>query len=582
MRILAAVFGLCALLFTLPLQAQDKAWLQIEAQPSLAAAMDRARAYAALFPDVEGYKLGTGWYGIALGPATKDAATARLASLLGQNMIPADSYLSDGASFGQKFWPVGADNAAATAPATTTTAPATAQPASQVAPVVPAQPEETLKEARAAEAALSPADRQELQNALKWYGFYVGPVDGAIGKSSRVSMAAWQAAQGHDQTGVLSTKERVALTGQFRTDQVQFGFATVSEAESGIEITLPTALIQFDRYEPPFVRYKDKAGSGLQVMLISEPGGQAGLSGLYDVLQSLEIVPPEGERGLNDKGFTIHAKNDKIETLVFAALSGDAVKGYLVSWNLADADRMKRILPAIQASFHSLGDKSLDPGLVPLADAAKRGLLSGLEVRHPKYSRTGFFIDAQGSVLTALPAVTGCGKIVLERGIEATVSFSDPATGIAVLTPAKPLAPKAVAAFAASAAQLGTKVSVSGYSYEDRLPAPVMTIGTVEDTKGLNGETGLTRLTLSALPGDAGGPVFDDTGAVLGMLLPADPAATKQLPQGVAFAASADELMTTLTAHGLTPAASTGTNQATPDALNAAARGMTVLVSCWQ
>ena len=31
---------------------------------------------------------------------------------------------------------------------------------------------------------------------------------------------------------------------------------------------------------------------------------------------------------------------------------------------------------------------------------------------------------------------------------------------------------------------------VAGYSYEDRLPAPVMTFGTLEDVTGLNGETG--------------------------------------------------------------------------------------------
>ena len=40
-------------------------------------ALDRARAYAALFPDVEGYRLDSGWYGIALGPQDQANAAIR-------------------------------------------------------------------------------------------------------------------------------------------------------------------------------------------------------------------------------------------------------------------------------------------------------------------------------------------------------------------------------------------------------------------------------------------------------------------------------------------------------------------------
>ena len=197
-------------------------------------------------------------------------------------------------------------------------------------------------------------------------------------------------------------------------------------------------------------------------------------------------------------------------------------------------------------------------------------------------SRSGFFIDAKGSVLTTLQAVETCGKIVLERTTEAQITFSDPASGIAVLAPNTPLAPKTFAAFAPAVARIGTLAALSGYSYEDKLPAPVVTNGTVEDIQGLNGESGLIRLTLAALPGDQGGPVLDATGAVMGMLLPADAKAAKQLPDGVTFAVSAAALAAVLTAKGLAPTTAAAADQATPDALAAAARGMTVLVSCWE
>lgn len=550
-------------------------WLQIEAQPDLNTALDRARAYSSLFPDVEGYRLGSGWYGIALGPQTRAEAEARLLDLRAQNLIPADSYLSAGESYGQRFWPAGAEGAEPE--------PAPVEEPAQVAlPEAPAQPEESLADSRAAEAALSDEDRMALQEALKWYGFYDGGVDGAFGKGTRASMAAWQEANGYEATGVLSTGQRRLLTEGFAADKAEFGFETVAEAEAGIEITLPLSLVAFDRYEPPFVHYVEKDGSGVRVLLISEPGGASALAGLYDVMQTLELVPPTGERALGEDRFTIRGADDKIETLVHAEVQSGNVKGYLVSWNRADADRMARVLPAMEASFRSLGDQVLDPGLVPLSEAVKRGLLAGLDVRHPIRSRTGFFVDATGSVVTTAEAVEGCGKLVLERTTEATLAHLDAARGIAVLKPLNPLSPGAVARLAAAAPRPGTQVRLSGYSYEDKLPAPVVTPGVVEETRGLNGEPDLTRLALAALPGDEGGPVLDGQGAVLGMLLPM-PDTGKDLPQGVAFAASAPAILAALIGAGLTlTAEEVAAGQPTPDALNAMARGMTVLVSCWE
>ena len=49
-------------------------WVQIEAQPNLTDATDRARVYAADLPDVNGFRMGSGWYAIALGPYARSDA----------------------------------------------------------------------------------------------------------------------------------------------------------------------------------------------------------------------------------------------------------------------------------------------------------------------------------------------------------------------------------------------------------------------------------------------------------------------------------------------------------------------------
>ena len=280
--VLAGIVGLFAVTIGPPVMAQQSAqgqvWLQIEAQPDLPTAMDRARAYAATFPQVQGFRLKTGWYGLALGPMTSDQAVSQLQSLTAQNSIPADSYISDGTSYGDQFWPTGAQGAAAATPVTTETVTAAPLDANAAAPVVA---DETVKEAKAGEAALADTDRQDLQAALKWYGYYDGKVDGHIGAGTRSSMANWQTAEGFDPTGVLSSVQRKQIVEGYKSEESAFGFETVSEPESGIEITLPMAMLAFDRYTPPFVRYAPKANSGLTAFLISEPGTTASLSALY-------------------------------------------------------------------------------------------------------------------------------------------------------------------------------------------------------------------------------------------------------------------------------------------------------------
>lgn len=591
-----------------PRAAQDSVWLQIEAQPSLDIAQERARAYAALFPDVAGFDT-RGWFAIALGPyADRAAAEARLRQLKDEGLIPKDSFVAFGRDYREAFWP----NATAAAPQPTpvedpllalpsppetpadtlaetppnTPPNTTAEPYAVAEPPLPQPAEpafiaETPAQSRAAEAALDQPAREKVQTALQWFGFYAARVDGAFGPGTRKSMAAWQEANGFAPTGTLTTLQRETLVAAYDLSQAELGLATVTEAEAGIELTLPTALVEFDHFEPPFVHYRAKTNSGVKLILISQPGDQSTLYGLYDVLQTLEIVPLSGERTRSERSFTIDGRSETLASHAYVELSKGLVKGYILSWNPADDTRMTRVLAAMQSSFRSVGDKALDPGLVPLSDEGRKGLMSGLEVRRPALSRTGFYVDATGTVATVAEGVQGCNRITLDLRHDASVIATDAGTGLALLKPAKPLAPPAVAQLLSGPAREGQEIAVSGYSYEDKLPAPTLTFGALEEMKGLNGEPGVARLSLDALPGDAGGPVLDGSGTVIGMLLPRDVTGTRQLPDTVSYALQAATLAPRLTDAGITPQAAPRSGALAPEDLNRLAEGMTVLVSCW-
>lgn len=570
--------------------AQDS-WVQVEAQPTLREAEDRARAYAGLFPNVAGYALPSGWYAVVLGPFPPEEAQRQLDLLRNEKMIPADSYIADGDRLGDRFWPAGVPTATAEpaaepalpAGAAVATAESAAEPAAEASPEASPEPipEETPREARAAEAALSTAERQDIQLALQWFGVYQGGIDGAFGPGTRGSIAQWQAGQGAEETGVLTTRQRTGLIGRWQAELAELGLRTVAEEEAGIEIALPMNLLEFDGYEPPFVKYKGKNGSDMQVLLISQQGDQGRLFGLYDLMQTLSIVPLDGPRNRGSSSFSIEGRNSEVQSFTEATLSGGLIKGFTLVTK-PDDPRAARVLAAMKQSFRAVGDRALDEGLGQPLAVSQGDLTSGLEVRKPVLSRSGFYIDGQGTVLTTDTAVAGCGRVTIDGGIEADPVLSDAATGIAVLVPRKPMAPRGHAAFQTGGARAGGEVAVAGYSYGDALDAPVMTFGTLADTRGLDGEDTVDRLALKTLPGDAGGPVLDGSGSVLGLLLPRATDGSRVLPDDVAYARDANAIATALAAANRAPEASTREGAMAPEDLSRLALAMTVRVSCWK
>jgi len=569
-----------------PITAKAQVFIQIEAQPSLNRAEASLRRYAGQMQDVNGFALGGGWYGIALGPYSEADAATILRNLRSARLIPRDSYIAEPSEYRRQFWPVGANvlnRPTQEVTDSTGTDSATERQNEQIVQSDP-QPEpepadETVREARASEARLTRPERAELQEALKWAGFYGGAIDAAFGRGTRGSMARWQEANNFEATGVLTTRQRAELFRQYNAVLEGLDPRIVRDTGAGIAMKLPTGVVEFSKYEPPFAHYDATGDIDAKVLLISQEGDRATLAGLYDIMQTLEIVPQDGPRNLGRDSFTLIGENAYTISHTQAWLRDGQIKGFTVVWPAGDEERRTRMLGEMQESFSRL-DTVLDPA-AGANEIQSIDLVAGLEIRKPKISRSGFYVDRSGTVVTTAEVVESCGRITLEETIEAEVQTANDDTGIAVLRPRKPLAPLAVAAFQRNVPRLQSDVAVAGYSYGGVLGAPSVTFGQLADVQGLNGEREMKRLALNALDGDAGGPVVDAGGAVVGMLLPHD-YGTRQLPDGVSFAANAETIRRVLEQAGVTPSATNGNDQMPPESLSERVSGMTVLVSCWE
>ena len=543
-----------------------QSWVQVEAQPSEARALQRAEDYAGRLPDVNAFRTGSTWHVVALGPYDEVEAQQTLLQLRASRQIPADAFVSDGRSFGTQIFGAG-DRQATLAPSTETPMPA---------PVL-TPGEETPAEARRSERQLTREDRQLLQIALRWEGFYNSAIDASFGPGTRRAMSAWQEANGFEATGILTTLQRRELTEGYLGVVRSLAMAPVIDTAAGIEIEMPSKLVARARNDAPFVHYEPTDGTGVKILLISQSGDEATMAALYDIMQTLTIVPLNGSRALRRNSFTLEGANDQIISHTFVKRAGEAIKGFTLVWPAGDEKRFRLALDAMQSSF--VTTEAVLPDTAG-ATAQNIDLISGLEIRRADRSRSGFFIDGAGGVLTTTEAVRQCARITLNDEADAVIAAEDASLGLALLRPSETLAPISVARLAISEPRLQSNVAIAGYSFGGILSAPSLTFGTVEDLKGLNGDTRVKRLSVSSEPGDAGGPVFDGAGAVLGMLLDTETGA-RQLPGDVAFAADAPVLAAFLSDNGVATNAADLTDDIAPEDLTLLAADLTVLVSCW-
>lgn len=612
-----AAFACLILFLFLPQIAlsQSGYWVQIEAHATLRTAEESAARFTQRLGNVAGFRIGGGWYGLAVGPfeAPEDAEAVR-AALIREREIRGDAYVTDASIYGDQFWPAGVNAAElpvlgpdGTArengaglivltpepePRTSATEEVTdpviepspeplATPEPEPEPLPEPEPVETLADARAFDRLLDRDERAEIQTALQWFGFYTMRIDAAFGPGTRRSIEAWQRENGYEPWGFLTERQRDRLMQDYQAAMARYDFRTVRDERAGIEINLPMGMVAFDRHESPFAHFGEINDSGFRVLLISQEGTQETLFGLYEIMQTLTVIPVEGQRERRRNGFLLTGQSDTARAHVEASFERGQIKGWALLWGPeADADA-ELVLSTMRSSFRPV-DGVLPDSLGAGASAvSRRDLLAGLEVRRPIRARSGFFVDSVGSVVTAAEAVTGCSRVTIDEAYTARVVHLDEEAGIAVLNPMDALVPLAFAQFAGQPQSPGSELRLSGFSLEDTLTRPILTFGQLAGMEGLNGEDWLRLLDMAAQPGDVGGPVFDANGAVMGMLLPRVDLPNRMLPEDVNFALSSGAIMTALEQARLRGSLSRENASMPAETLTRVSADLTVLVSCW-
>jgi S1-C subfamily serine protease len=170
---------------------------------------------------------------------------------------------------------------------------------------------------------------------------------------------------------------------------------------------------------------------------------------------------------------------------------------------------------------------------------------------------TCFAIDAHGTIVTAHHVITGARSVAVVFGggqpIPARVVRSSEATDVALLR-AEIATSDFLPLSAPRAAQLGMPVFTIGFPNPELLGvAPKFTEGAVSSLSGWGDEAALMQVTVPVQPGNSGGPLVDERGEVVGVMIAraAELPFLKQtgtLPQNVNFASKGENLHALLSA----------------------------------
>lgn len=198
---------------------------------------------------------------------------------------------------------------------------------------------------------------------------------------------------------------------------------------------------------------------------------------------------------------------------------------------------------------------------------------------------TGFFVGGTGYLVTNFHVIEGCSAVKTRTGA-LTIVGRDERNDLAVLKAAQPVAQFAV--LSGGPLRIGQFAMVVGYPLRGLLSSGAnVTTGNVSALAGPNDDTRLVQITAPVQPGNSGGPLLDQSGNVIGVVVSKLDTikiarATGDIPQNINFAIKVALVRSFLEAHGVEFSTSTSTAKVEPSVIAEQAGKATVVVECWK
>lgn len=227
----------------------------------------------------------------------------------------------------------------------------------------------------------------------------------------------------------------------------------------------------------------------------------------------------------------------------------------------------------------------------PRADLGETVARPGSLGDGPTSSGSGFFITRSGLVMTNKHVVRGCSSLKVRADsvapVNARVVATDATDDLALLQ-AEETAPAYAAFRGGREARPGDDVVAVGFPLNGLLADQVnVTIGSINALAGMYNDQHTLQMSAPVQPGSSGGPLFDASGNVVGVVVTklnakvvAD--AMGDIPQNVNFALKASVARQFLDTYGVRYETSISDVARSHADIGDIGRRVTVLIECWR
>jgi S1-C subfamily serine protease len=210
----------------------------------------------------------------------------------------------------------------------------------------------------------------------------------------------------------------------------------------------------------------------------------------------------------------------------------------------------KRNADAIEYARHMVA-------ILESRDAASKEVAESKEAKPVQHSfGTGFFVSSDGEILTNNHVVAGCRNLTIKEGQTVQVISRDPASDLALVKADHK--PDEIAVFRSGPApRIGDTVVIFGFPLPGILSSEGnVSTGILSATTGLQNDIRFVQISAPVQPGNSGGPVFDTSGHVIGVVVAKLDALrvaqfTGDVPQNVNFAVHWSEVRALLDEQGV-------------------------------
>ena len=141
----------------------------------------------------------------------------------------------------------------------------------------------------------------------------------------------------------------------------------------------------------------------------------------------------------------------------------------------------------------------------------------GFELRRPKYSRSGLFIDNEAKIITQSRGLSECSRLTANGIYDYSIFKENSDLDLAILAPKQSLKPFSIIEYTSALPKIGDKVALASFPYQGKLNRSTLSEGILREMEDLQGDRNKFRFSVSIEPGDSGGGIFDSSGNFIGL-----------------------------------------------------------------